>query len=149
MGYNNNFRRGGYNRGGYNNGYNRGGYDRQYQQPRHMRYDVGQRVIHRASGIELTIVRLGREQYECRKPDLSTGWFYENELDPMDVSAGTGDGTYAPIQVRSFKYDVGQKVVHHATGTELIIVRIGREQYECRKPDLTTSWFYEDELDAM
>lgn len=147
MGYNNYRRGGGYNRSGYGGGYNRGGYDRnQYQQqPRHMRYDVGQKVIHRASGIELTIIRLGREQYECRKPDLTTGWFYENELDSLDAGTSIDESYTQP----RFKYDVGQKVIHVGTGTELIIVRIGREQYECRKPDLTTNWFYESELEAM
>ena len=46
-------------------------------------FDIGQKVIHIASGIELSVINFGREQLECRKPDLTTGWFYEHELAPL------------------------------------------------------------------
>lgn len=76
-------RRGGYDRG-YDRGYGRGnGYDRQFQ------FDIGQKVIHVATGTELTVINYGREQLECRKPDLSTVWMYEHEI----VAA---DGNNAP-----------------------------------------------------
>lgn len=149
-GYN---RRGGYNNRGYN--YNRGynnnrNYNRQPQYQTGM-FDIGDKVIHRATGTELTVISIGREQYECRKPDLSNGWFYEHELEaPMDTSDNNQPKYNNNNNTgRTFKFDVGQKVIHRATGTELIITRHGREQYECRKPDLSIAWFYEDELEAM
>ena len=40
-------------------------------------------MIHTATGMELSVVRFGREQLECRKPDLSTVWLYEYELEPV------------------------------------------------------------------
>lgn len=87
--------RGGYNdrgrgyynndRGGYGGGY-RGGYQGGYnQQPSQgFQFDIGQRVIHVATGIELSVINYGREQLECRKPDLSTVWCYEHELAPLE-----------------------------------------------------------------
>ena len=84
MGYRNNGydRRGGYGyddrRGGYDDRRGGGyGYDRG---PRNFRFDIGQKVIHIATGIELSIIGYGREQLECRKPDLTTVWMYEDEL---------------------------------------------------------------------
>ena len=79
-GYNNN-RRGGYNnnRGGYNRGYDRG-----YDNGRRFMFDIGQKVVHRGSGTELIIINYGREQYECRKPDLTSAWFYEHELEAVE-----------------------------------------------------------------
>ena len=95
-----NFRRGGGrydDRRGYDRGYDRGyergydrdrGYDRRggyndQDQPRQFQFDIGQKVIHTATGMELSVVRFGREQLECRKPDLSTVWLYEYELEPV------------------------------------------------------------------
>lgn len=99
MGYNDNYRRGGYDRGGYRDydrGYDRG-YDRQrggYPPPQtdyndkfnnpSFPYQIGQKVIHKATGIELTVISYGREQLECRKPDLGTVWCYVHELDPVE-----------------------------------------------------------------
>lgn len=79
----------GYDRG-YDRGYDhpryddrRGNYDNGPQQERQFRFDIGQKVIHTATGMELSVVRFGREQLECRKPDLSTVWLYEYELEPV------------------------------------------------------------------
>lgn len=85
-------RRGGYDRydRGYDRDYGRGGYDRGgYDRPSFDRmnsngrfhFEIGQKVIHVATGLELSVISFGREQIECRKPDLSTGWFYEHELE--------------------------------------------------------------------
>ena len=80
-------RRGGYGDRGYDyddrrggGGYGRGGYD---EPQRQFRFDIGQKVIHTATGQELSVVRHGREQLECRKADLSTVWLYEYELEPV------------------------------------------------------------------
>lgn len=94
MGYQNYNNRGGYNNRGYRGGYdrpydNRGGYDRPYEnrpydggyQPQpNCPYEVGQIVWHRASGTELSVIRIGREQVECRTPNLDSQWFYLHEL---------------------------------------------------------------------
>lgn len=77
--------------GGYRNDrdydYRDRGYDRRDSFDRmnshgRFRFDIGQRVIHKATGTELSVVSFGREQLECRKPDLSTVWLYEHELEP-------------------------------------------------------------------
>jgi len=47
-------------------------------------YEIGQKVVHKATGIELFVISFGREQIECRKPDLTTGWFYVHELAPAE-----------------------------------------------------------------
>lgn len=80
-GYNRGYDRGYDRRGGYDD--RRGGYDNGPQQERQFRFDIGQKVIHTATGMELSVVRFGREQLECRKPDLSTVWLYEYELEPV------------------------------------------------------------------
>lgn len=101
MGYYNNDRydrRGGgygggrrdYGRGGWGDNYDRGdygrgGYDR--NNDRRFRFEIGEKVIHVASGLELSVINYGREQLECRKPDLSTGWFYEHELESISNGA--------------------------------------------------------------
>lgn len=75
--------RGGYN--GYNSrgqGYNdrdRGYNDRSYDRP----FNIGDPVKHRATGTILYVISFGREQIECRKPDLSAEYFYEHELAPV------------------------------------------------------------------
>lgn len=100
MGYNGyDNRRGGYN--GYNNrsyrnngyngyrGYNNPGYQPQqdpFQNPG-FPFDIGQVVIHKATKEELTVIRFGREQIECRLPNLSSEWFYVHELEPKDNSS--------------------------------------------------------------
>lgn len=94
---NNNYgRNGGYggNDRGYNDdrGYGRGyGNDRGYRdgydqnQPRNFLYDVGQRCILRNyPDVIVSVIRQGREQYECRLPDLTTQWFFEHELAPYE-----------------------------------------------------------------
>lgn len=87
--------RGGWGRGGgWDNGYG-GGYDR--NSDRRFRFEIGEKVIHAASGLELSVISYGREQLECRKPDLTTGWFYEHELEPISNgsanNAPTGDNS--------------------------------------------------------
>lgn len=44
-------------------------------------FNAGDDVIHKQTGIKMRVVKLGREQYECRKPDLSSEYFYEDELE--------------------------------------------------------------------
>lgn len=44
-------------------------------------------------------------------------------------------------------YELNQFVRHIATGTKLIVIKYGREQIECRKPDLSSEWFYPYELE--
>lgn len=97
MGYYDNYdRRGGGGYGGRDNGgygrggYGRGGYDRQpfdrMDGRGRFRFDIGQKVVHSATGIELSVISFGREQIECRMQDLSTAWFYEHELEPVDMN---------------------------------------------------------------
>ena len=76
----------GYGRGGYNGGYNNGNYDR-YEPAPPIPFELGQMVRHRATGTELSVIRIGREQVECRMPDLTSAWFYVHELEPMDNGA--------------------------------------------------------------
>ena len=93
---NNNYNNGGYNRnnnnrnnGSWNNNqnynsnpnFNQGfngqqGYDRPYE--------INQPVRHIATGVKLIVINYGREQVECRKPDLSADYFYLHELEPYD-----------------------------------------------------------------
>lgn len=69
---------------GYNNrgfrGNNYDNYDRVTEGP----FKINQNVRHIATGIKLTVIRYGREQVECRKPDLSSEWFYLYELEPIE-----------------------------------------------------------------
>lgn len=72
-------------RGSYNRGYgdNRGGgYDDRDRGPA-CPFSINQPVRHIATGVKLSVIRIGREQIECRKPDLSSEWFYEYELEPI------------------------------------------------------------------
>lgn len=67
-----------------NYGYNpRGGYDDRDREMMERPYEINQPVKHAATGIRLTVIRYGREQVECRKPDLSSEWFYLYELEPI------------------------------------------------------------------
>ena len=98
MGYYNDRRydRGGYgrdNRGydrGYDRGYNdrgddRGGYGRGDYPPREeCPFSIGQKLRHKYTGTELFMIREGREQIECRTPDMRTEWFYIHELEPAE-----------------------------------------------------------------
>ena len=78
---------GGYNNNGYGGGgYNNGGYDR-YEPMPNIPFELGQMVRHRATGTELSVIRIGREQVECRMPDLTSAWFYVHELEPMESTA--------------------------------------------------------------
>ena len=93
-----------YNNGGYNNnrGYNNRNNDRGYnnrgnnnwgndyddrdrfqQDQRPRPFDINQPVRHIATGVRLIVISYGREQIECRKPDLSADYFYDYELEPM------------------------------------------------------------------
>ena len=83
-----NRRNGGYNESRRNDcGYNgygpRGGYDNRGREQMDCPYEINQPVRHVATGIKLTVIRYGREQVECRKPDLSSKWFYLYELEPI------------------------------------------------------------------
>lgn len=102
MGYYNNNGRynnygGGRNNGGYrDNGYNRGYRDdyrddrrddfrdnrRDYQPQNSGKFDIGDICTVIGTDIKCKVIRIGREQYECRIfPQLNTEWFYENELE--------------------------------------------------------------------
>ena len=47
-------------------------------------YALNQPVRHIATGTRLIVINYGREQIECRKPDLSADYFYPYELEPYD-----------------------------------------------------------------
>lgn len=74
-------------RGNYNRSYNdnRGGNydDRDRRSMNDCPFSINQPVKHIATGVKLSVIRIGREQIECRKPDLSSEWFYEYELEPI------------------------------------------------------------------
>lgn len=74
-------RRGGGGYGGYDDR-RQGGYNDRFNNPT-SKFDIGQKVVHIATGIELSVISYGREQLECRKPDLSTVWLYEHEIAPV------------------------------------------------------------------
>lgn len=105
-GNNNNRNNGYYNNGGYNNNRNNGynnnrsndrGYNNsrnnnwgndyddrdRFQDQRPRPFEINQAVRHIATGVRLIVISYGREQIECRKPDLSADYFYEYELEPM------------------------------------------------------------------
>lgn len=46
-------------------------------------FEINQPVRHIATGVRLTVIRYGREQVECRKPDLSSEYFYLYELEAI------------------------------------------------------------------
>lgn len=46
-------------------------------------FEINQPVRHIATGVRLVVIRYGREQVECRKPDLSSDYFYLYELEPI------------------------------------------------------------------
>lgn len=83
---------GGPNRGGYNNGprYNNnngwGGRNDNYRdnapQQGDFEFELGQPVRHIATGLKLSVIKFGREQIECRTPDLRSEYFYPHELEP-------------------------------------------------------------------
>ena len=79
-GYNGESRR---NDRGYNDFSPRGGFNDRGREPMDCPYEINQPVRHVATGIKLTVIRYGREQVECRKPDLSSEWFYLYELEPF------------------------------------------------------------------
>lgn len=95
MGYYNNRNRGynpGYGSGGYNPGWGgtapyqgRQQFDK-FNNPT-FGFDIGEKVIHSATGIELSVISYGREQLECRKPDLNTIWCYPHELEHIAPSS--------------------------------------------------------------
>ena len=73
-----------YNNGRYDGGYNhrpRDRYNDRKESTMEFKYKVGDVCRLNANpDIQATIIRIGREQYECRMPDLRTIWFYEHEL---------------------------------------------------------------------
>lgn len=95
-GYNNNRdyndRYDGYNNRGYDNrrGYNDRGYNnnRDYDdRPQSsFKYAPGQKCrLVACPSVEVSILRCGREQYECRcLSDLKVEWFYEHELELVE-----------------------------------------------------------------
>ena len=87
-GYNNNNRN--YNNGGYNNNQNyNNGYDNNNYIDRP--YEINEPVRHIATGVKLIVINYGREQVECRKPDLSADYFYLHELEPFVESNGNNN----------------------------------------------------------
>lgn len=42
------------------------------------------KVLTSKDNIVVTIIKVGREQYEVRMPDLTIGWFYGHELEPIN-----------------------------------------------------------------
>ena len=86
------------NNGGYNsrpNGhgyddrnYGRGGYDNRGREMMDHPFEINEVVRHKATGARLVVIRYGREQVECRKPDLSADYFYLYELEPMTDAPG-------------------------------------------------------------
>ena len=88
-----------YGRGGWGDNYDRGGYDRggyDRNNDRRFRFEIGEKVLHVASGLELSVINYGREQLECRKPDLSTGWFYEHELESISNGSSQNNPQQPP-----------------------------------------------------
>lgn len=57
-----------------------------------------------------------------------------------------GQGGYAPSPNPDCPYAIGEMVLHRATNTEMSVIRIGREQVQCRLPDMRAEWFYVEEL---
>jgi len=106
-GYNNYDRRGGYDRGydrrdsgydrGYdrrdnyrNNNYNDAGPSTGFNpNPQAFPFDIGQKVRVKFTGAEVSIIRFGREQIECRCPDHSSQWFYIYELEAIEGDSNT------------------------------------------------------------
>ena len=67
---------------------------------------------------------------------------------PYDDRRGRNYGYDEPVN--NFKFSVGQKCfLKDFPDTVVSVIRTGREQYECRLPDLNTQWFYEHELEAV
>lgn len=89
-GYDPRDRRGGRDYGGYNDNYrgqnSGGGYNNRRPQ-RNFNFGIGEKVIHIHTGTELYVISYGKEQLECRKPDLSCGYFYEHELRSANPTA--------------------------------------------------------------
>lgn len=84
--YNNNgYNNGGRNNGNFNNRNNSGWNNNQNGYFNNDRpYELNQPVRHIATGVKLIVINYGREQVECRKPDLSSDYFYLHELEPFD-----------------------------------------------------------------
>lgn len=62
------------------------------------------------------------------------------------TTVGIKSDDYGRNTNRPFK--INQAVRHIGTGAKLIVIRYGREQVECRKPDLSSDYFYIYELEA-
>lgn len=81
--------------------------------------------------------------------------YYNNEKrrrTDCDSSNHTGRGTKYDNRnsnnvVRPF--EINQVVRHKVTGVNLIVIKYGREQIECRKPDLSAEYFYPYELEII
>lgn len=61
---------------------------------------------------------------------------------------GTGIGSY-DRRMTDCPFQLNQVVRHIATGIKLVVINYGREQVECRKPDLSADYFYLHELEAI
>lgn len=74
--------------GGYDDrrGYNNDRGYRDYAPQNNFKFSVGQQCyLKQFPDTVVTIIRCGREQYECRLPDLRTDWFYEHELEAIEM----------------------------------------------------------------
>lgn len=74
-----------YDRGGRNDrrDYDRGRDDRRdFNDNRNRPFAINEPVRHKATGFRLIVISYGREQIECRKPNLESEYFYEYELEP-------------------------------------------------------------------
>ena len=74
------------NRGYDNRGGNYGGYGRNNYQQNDTPFQLGDIVRHVGTGTKLIVINFGREQIECRTPDLRSEYFYIHELEPWDDS---------------------------------------------------------------
>ena len=102
------------------------------------KYAIGDLLQVINTQLQVHVIGIGNEQYECRLPNGSSQWFYEEELIKL----------YNKPQ-RTFKYSTG--ILVHIINSDInaTIIRIGREQYKCRLPDMSTQWFYEEELEPI
>ena len=87
--YNNRRNDGGYNNRGYDRDYRDDGYNNYEDRPRkNFKFSVGQKCFLKDfPDTTVSIIRIGREQYECRLPDLKTRWFYEHELEAIEMKS--------------------------------------------------------------
>ncbi len=71
------------NRRGYGGDDGREYYDKYNGPVQNCPYQINQTVRHIGTGAKLIVIKIGREQVECRKPDLGADWFYLYEIEPI------------------------------------------------------------------